>query len=194
MKRILLVILVCFTLVFSGGLAMALYLVDDTDVGDIDSIYARTSLTDSGETSEIDWVNGVLGLFGDDAYTADDFTKEENLTGQWLDVFSSTSGVGVVDNVYAYSLDSTPPPEYFLLKLGDGNYSGYSHNLYTNADELEWAVIDLAVLGGEPLIGITRISHVSEFNGAAPVPEPATMLLFGTGLIGLAGLRARKKN
>lgn len=46
-----------------------------------------------------------------------------------------------------------------------------------------------------PTVGAYRngISHVTFFDGeGTPIPEPATMLLFGTGLVGLAGLGRRK--
>lgn len=41
----------------------------------------------------------------------------------------------------------------------------------------------------------SSLSHITVYGAdtAAPVPEPATMLLFGSGILGLAGIARRKK-
>lgn len=48
-------------------------------------------------------------------------------------------------------------------------------------------------LSAVPGDGYYSISEFQAFGEAAPVPEPATMLLLGTGIAGLAGSRLRRK-
>ncbi len=84
--------------------------------------------------------------------------------------------------------------------------SGLQENDYVvgngGASSFRFVSFDITTLGLSLVDGLSVDAHWTmscgndTVNGnfdVAPVPEPATMLLFGTGLVGLAGRLRRKK-
>lgn len=178
------------------GLAQALTIdTGATQVGVIDKLIAETVLGNSGDAVELAWVQSVIGnTYGWDP-SAD---KYEVFESEWEAVdglFTQNDKGESVPYVYAHGLKNAP--DYFMLKLAAANSGsttdGNDHFLFENLEEMDWAVVSLQDMNFELkfVSNVGKVSHVGEFGGQL-VPEPATMMLFGTGLAGLAGMVRRK--
>jgi hypothetical protein len=103
--------------------------------------------------------------------------------------------IGNTDN-WAIHFESYQPT-FFFIKTGNldhgqrtvgANGSEQYHFLFQNLDNKDYGVIDLSDLG---LCNIGQISHIAEID-PSQVPIPATLLLFGSGLLGLLGFKKRQ--
>jgi hypothetical protein len=156
-------------------------------VGNIDNLIASTNLGNSGDMTELDWVKVELGKLGVDTTGMTIEDKYAAGTG-WDQV------IGAGTAVYAHQL--LDAPEYFLIKTGNVTPGDVARDfLFRNNSELDYAVISLLAMGYERIDKIRGISHIDEFGGGTKVPEPGTLMLLGSGLIGMAvmGRRQRRK-
>ncbi len=173
MRRIIVHVIVMFLAVTCS----TAWAIPMATVGGIDTLLYATNLDNSGDATVLRWAEETVGF---DLYYNSEEGKIEGYSS-WIEVD---------DNPGVYALALTGNSAYFLVKTGKNAESPYTHFLFQNVMGPSWAVVNLNDHG---IKNIGKVSHTSQFDaGSTPVPEPSTILLLGSGLLGL-GLYGRKR-
>jgi hypothetical protein len=135
----------------------------DTLVPDNDPYFNPQWVTPTAPADEAAWLSGLLGFEVFFISKDEDENPLDNVPSSWI---------------------------YAVLKYGVGAPSAANPDHWAIEDDGDF-ILELGDIAGLPTGGL---SHVSYFGteGTPPIPEPATMLLLGTGLAGLAGFGRKK--
>ena len=114
--------------------------------------------------------------------------------GQYELTFAFSPRNGVSDNTLGVYIDSA-------FGTADSTYAWYSFGPVAGSTGTSWTYysIQFTSLGGDSVVAFFDLGADDSLGTflddvkVDPIPEPATMLLMGTGLIGLAGARRKKR-
>lgn len=159
------VIVLCVALLFAGHVYA--YTIDP-DVGD--AVLLLTGADQEGwDTTAQPVINDILTGEGYDISNPYEFEFPSENSDETID----WTGMPLLTDATLLVKDGNHAPHWYFFSLEGWN--GMDSLELTNF----WT-------------GQGAISHATVYGGAAPVPEPATMLLLGTGLVGLAGLGRKR--
>jgi hypothetical protein len=152
-------------------------------------------------TGSID-ITGYSLTIGDLNYNWDAAYHESGDSVGWtLTTGDTNDGGGTRVDMFEYAFTSFNPGYIFThqadIDIDSSNTGENYRTVLFNNGSSDNALLTVSFLNAGPLSmalpdGNAPFSF-SQSGNTDPVPEPATMLLFGTGLVGLVGSRLRKK-
>ena len=213
MKKYLIIIFGAAVLIIAGlsdnAFSYSFGYEDFSTVNDIDYTYGRSNLA-----TPADPATDLQGIYLGTVYDATDseailmeflidvgawdgkeitfYGKDEDNT-LWAPDTQTITDKGIVSGTWQTFSPTNIPANYdlveFIIVKGGNNFSVHQYDPAASSGEWNVGYLpDAGKSGSSP-----SVSHLSAYYETTPVPEPASILLIGTGLLGLVGYSRKKK-